>query len=97
MRLPPPLVLLLVAAAPSQALDNGLARTPPLGLSTWAVFAQDINDTVVREMVDAMVANGLRDAVRLRALSVCRLPCSRSPDSSARRQGYTYLMVDDGE
>ena len=95
MRLPPPLVLLLVAAAPSQALDNGLARTPPLGLSTWAVFAQDINDTVVREMVDAMVANGLRDAVRLRALSVAS--CSRSPDSSARRQGYTYLMVDDGE
>ena len=84
MRLAAPLVLLLVAAAPSQALDNGLARTPPLGLSTWAVFAQDINDTVVREMVDAMVANGLRDAVRLRALSVA---CRAHGRLTARRGG----------
>ena len=46
----------------ARALDNGLARTPPLGLSTWAVFNSHCNDSLVRQMADAMVTNGLRDA-----------------------------------
>ena len=44
---------------PAVALENGLARTPPLGLSTWAAFAQDVNHSLMTELADAMVNSGL--------------------------------------
>ncbi|QNH21807.1 Alpha galactosidase A [Xanthomonas sp. GW] len=46
------------AALPS----DGLARTPPLGWSSWNRFAEHIDDATVRRIADAMVASGLRDA-----------------------------------
>ncbi|MDL5366317.1 glycoside hydrolase family 27 protein [Xanthomonas sp. NCPPB 2654] len=46
------------AALPS----DGLARTPPLGWSSWNRFAEHIDDATVRQIADAMVASGLRDA-----------------------------------
>jgi hypothetical protein len=57
-----PLLLLLTAASLSHALDNGLARTPPLGWSTWNYFATQINETLLVEMADAMVHTGLAKA-----------------------------------
>ncbi|WP_206366282.1 glycoside hydrolase family 27 protein [Sphingomonas flavalba] len=42
--------------------DNGLARTPPMGWSSWNKFAAEIDDKTVRQIADAMVASGLRDA-----------------------------------
>jgi alpha-galactosidase len=33
-----------------------------MAFSTWNHFAGDINDALVREIADAMAANGLRDA-----------------------------------
>ena len=36
--------------------------TPPLGWNSWNTFAQNINETVVRETADAMVETGLKDA-----------------------------------
>lgn len=40
-----------------------LAPTPPMGWNSWNWFGKhDINETVVRETIDAMVENGLRDA-----------------------------------
>jgi hypothetical protein len=44
------------------ALENGLARTPPLGWSSWNRFGCDIDEALIRETADAMVARGLRDA-----------------------------------
>ena len=41
---------------------NGLARTPPMGFSTWNHFATEIDDRTIREIADALVATGLRDA-----------------------------------
>lgn len=41
---------------------NGLARTPPMGWNDWNQFQSKIDDKTVREVVDAMVANGMRDA-----------------------------------
>ena len=49
-----PLLLLLTAASLSHALDNGLARTPPLGWSTWNYFATHINETLLVEMADVI-------------------------------------------
>jgi alpha-galactosidase len=42
--------------------SNGLALTPPMGWNSWNHFQTTIDDKSVREMADAMVASGLRDA-----------------------------------
>jgi alpha-galactosidase len=42
--------------------DNGLARTPPMGWNSWNKFAENVDDKTVREIADALVATGLRDA-----------------------------------
>jgi alpha-galactosidase len=47
----------------ANALDNGLARTPPMGWNSWNKFACDgLNEKVVRQTADTMVANGMKDA-----------------------------------
>ena len=40
---------------------NGLARTPPMGWNSWNQFQSRIDDKTVREVVDVMVASGMRD------------------------------------
>jgi len=58
-------VMTLFAMAPSfgLALDNGLARTPPMGWNSWNKFAcKGLNEKVVRETADAMASNGMKDA-----------------------------------
>jgi alpha-galactosidase len=57
--------MMFLAMAPSfgRALDNGLARTPPMGWNSWNKYAcKGLNEKVVRETADAMVANGMKDA-----------------------------------
>ncbi len=41
---------------------NGLAKTPPMGWNSWNKFESGINAAIVREMADAMVTSGMRDA-----------------------------------
>jgi alpha-galactosidase len=41
---------------------NGLARTPPMGWNSWNLFAEKIDDKTVREIADALVTSGMRDA-----------------------------------
>lgn len=41
---------------------NGLATTPPMGWNAWNHFHDFINDQMVREVVQAMVSSGMRDA-----------------------------------
>lgn len=51
------------AKAPEAALpDNGLARTPPMGWNSWNRFGCKIDDKTIREMANALVASGMRDA-----------------------------------
>jgi len=40
---------------------NILAQTPPMGWNSWNTFGRNINEKVVRESADAMVALGLKD------------------------------------
>jgi alpha-galactosidase len=42
--------------------DNGLARTPPMGWNSWNKFHDKFDDATVRQMADAMVSSGMRDA-----------------------------------
>jgi alpha-galactosidase len=51
----------VVTPRPAQALDNGVARTPPMGWNTWNTFGCNINETLIRQMADAIVDHGLRD------------------------------------
>src|SRR5215471_6074079 len=41
---------------------NGLAQTPPMGWNSWNKFARRIDDRTVREIADAIVSSGMRDA-----------------------------------
>jgi alpha-galactosidase len=56
-------LFLMLVPATSKALENGLARTPPMGWNSWNKFAcKGLNETVVRETADQMVSNGMKDA-----------------------------------
>ena len=56
------LFILLLTSSTVNALENGLARTPPMGWNSWNKFACDVNETLIKEMADAMVNTGMRDA-----------------------------------
>jgi alpha-galactosidase len=64
-------LILLPVASPAAAQSiqemvnkapNGLALTPPMGWNSWNHFQCDINEKVIRDTADAMVASGMRDA-----------------------------------
>jgi alpha-galactosidase len=57
------LIVLTTASGVGHALDNGLAKTPPMGWNSWNKFGcEGLNEKVVRETADAMVTNGMKDA-----------------------------------
>ena len=61
-----PLLAALVALAspltmPAQKFP-GLAQTPPMGWNTWNTFANNINETLIKETAEAMIKSGMRDA-----------------------------------
>jgi len=41
---------------------KGLALTPPMGWNSWNKFACDIDEKTIREIADAIVASGMKDA-----------------------------------
>jgi len=41
---------------------DGVALTPPLGWNSWNAFHENIDERQIREIADAMVSTGLRDA-----------------------------------
>ena len=44
------------------SLDNGLGLTPQMGWNTWNKFRCNINQTLIRESIDALVNSGLDKA-----------------------------------
>jgi len=52
-----------MASGSAHALDNGIARRPPMGWNSWNKFGcAGINESVVRETADQMASNGMKDA-----------------------------------
>jgi len=49
-------------AANVNIYENELARTPPMGWNSWNAFKGDIDEQKIREIADAMVESGMRDA-----------------------------------
>jgi alpha-galactosidase len=54
-------LLCTLALSPTctHGLDNGMGTLPPMGLSTWSVFRTNVNDTLIRQLADAMVSSGM--------------------------------------
>jgi alpha-galactosidase len=50
----------LVLVVPILAAD--LASTPPMGWNSWNKFADKVDDKTVREIADAIVSSGMKDA-----------------------------------
>lgn len=55
------IALLFAPIAHAQKFD-GLAETPPMGWNSWNTFGCNIDEALIRETADAMVASGMRDA-----------------------------------
>ena len=45
----------------AQKFEN-LAQTPPMGWNSWNKFACDVNEDLIKEIADAMVESGMKDA-----------------------------------
>src|SRR2546430_2685109 len=52
----------LTAAGPAAALNNGLARTPPMGWNDWNAFGCNVSESLVQATADAMVSSGMKAA-----------------------------------
>jgi len=53
-------VMVALGGVPAHSLDNGVARTPPMGWNSWNKFAcKGINEKVVREAADQMASSGM--------------------------------------
>lgn len=48
-------------ALPDSVFDS-LAQTPPMGWNSWNKFGCDVSEKLMKEMADAMVESGMRDA-----------------------------------
>lgn len=46
----------------SFALNNGLAKTPPMGWSSWNTFYENIDEAKIKGIADVMVSSGMKDA-----------------------------------
>ena len=42
--------------------SNGLAQTPPMGWNSWNHFQTNVNDSLIRQIGDAMVSSGMAAA-----------------------------------
>jgi len=53
--------LFLCHSVSAQKKSN-VAMTPPMGWNTWNYFHCDVSEDLIKEMADAMVASGMKDA-----------------------------------
>ena len=59
------MLVLLIITLPLFAQDTvsaKLALTPPMGWNSWNKFACNVSEDMIREMADAMVKSGMKDA-----------------------------------
>jgi alpha-galactosidase len=61
------MLLLVIAVTPllgtgEARLENGLARTPPMGWNSWNHFGCDVSEQLIEQEADAIASSGMRDA-----------------------------------
>src|SRR5215472_7051038 len=65
------------------ALDNGLARTPPMGFNGWNRFRCDVDEQIVEQVANVMVSSGMAaDGYRYVNLDDCWMAMSRDGSGS---------------
>ncbi|MFF3909765.1 glycoside hydrolase family 27 protein [Streptomyces sp. NPDC001848] len=52
----------LTTAAPAQALDNGLARTPQMGFNDWNAYGCNVSESLIKATALAMHNDGMQAA-----------------------------------
>lgn len=52
----------MAGLASAASAQSPMALTPPMGWNSWNIFHGDIDETKIRQVIDAMVSTGLRDA-----------------------------------
>ena len=72
-------LLLLAEPQPSDAIDNGIGLTPPMGWRHWKAFYADISQDIMENMMDEMAKERLVDGV----------------PTSLKDLGYLYVGLDD--
>jgi len=55
-------VVILMVPSLLSAQDKGLASTPPMGWNSWNKFGCNVSEDMIRQMADAMVKSGMKDA-----------------------------------
>ena len=53
-------MLVLFSASRVMAIDDGLARTPPMGWNSWNQYQLNINEELIRATADAIATNGMK-------------------------------------
>jgi alpha-galactosidase len=53
---------LLFASSFLSAQESSLAATPPMGWNSWNKFGCNVSEDLIRQMADAMVKSGMKDA-----------------------------------
>ena len=56
------LFITFLPAGELRALDNGLAKTPPMGWNSWNKFACNVSEELIKQIADAMVSTGMKNA-----------------------------------
>jgi len=70
----------------AQALENGVARTPPMGWNSWNTFGCNINESLIRGMADSIVSSGM-SALGYKYVVVDDCWFNPNRDSSGNLQG----------
>jgi len=52
----------VISPAPAVALDNGLARTPPMGFNDWNAFGCNVSEALIKQTADFFVSSGMKAA-----------------------------------
>ena len=52
----------VISPAPAVALDNGLARTPPMGFNDWNAFGCNVSEALIKQTADFFVSSGMEAA-----------------------------------
>ena len=56
------ILLSLGITAETNANPDSLVLTAPMGWNSWNIFHENINENQIKEIADAMVSSGMRDA-----------------------------------
>ena len=71
-----------VPATPAFALDNGLARTPPMGFNDWNAFGCGVSEQLIKDTADLFVSSGLKAAgYQYVNIDDCWMTRSRDPQT----------------